>query len=860
MAGALPQGCPRGLPRAGLGARVGLGARPRGGARGRGAPGAAGRGGAGGGAWARVLAAAGLAAAAGLGARPALAAPLRPPPAEAAAVGAAEGRAARRARGRLPPEGRGMASLKNTPRARKLATLAQAGGRRQALAWAAYQLDRCLELYPGAYFVMLAAVVGAWVLAGAAAWWLICYFGLKRGTIMGIGIRGAGLSFPDAMWAAWAAMVSASNHTKEIHAPGRLVAAVVAAGGLLSYSVLTGSISASVKTRIDTRRAAHSSRVVEEGHVVVAGANAHLGPLLEQLSDARLLAERQPDGWRRRWGGAQTVLLLNSGGGSAAVAEGEARAKALAREGRLPRLRVVSRRGDLGAPGSFAQAGAASASKVVLLADDEDGYEADARQVAGLLALQATVEAERGGDRGGPEVVVEASRRSSAELVERLGSEAGLRVAAVEDLTSKLLVQCARQPGLAKVYRKLMTHTGPVINVRAFPDLAGLPYAEARRSFSDAVVCGLVRDGRGASAGLASGGRTEVLFQPPAGTRLGEGDQLMLIALKGSYRRPPPELQERAAECRGVGASTSASAAAPPPAPPPSAFFTRKKENVLLLGWRDTCPEMLNELGTHLAPGSQVVVLAQAPAAERESLTASKRRRRALAGIGDLGAVRHLEGNPLSRTDVTRALEATAATPGAAYSVIVLADSDWRAGALGGARRARADARVSFASALVRELVGQLPGLPQPVSVVSEVTDRAVGRRIQLSGGGGAGVPPFGYISSSEIMALFTSQVVEHSYLSAVWAELLSSYGHEIQLRPCRGYLEGRPEAAEVTFRDLERLAEAKGEVALGFATEKKGKGGKGPKMRTVVNPVPKDRPLGLRWGSDYVIVIARRT
>ncbi len=766
-----------------------------------------------------------------------------------------------------------MASLKNTPSARKAATPAQAGGRRQALAWAAYQLDRCLELYPGAYFAMLVAVVAAWVLAGAAAWWLICYFGLKRGTIMGIGIRGAGLSFPDAMWAAWAAMVSASNHTKEIHAPGRLVAAVVAAGGLLSYSVLTGSISASVKTRMETLRAAHSSRVVEEGHVVVAGANAHLGPLLEQLSDARLLAERP--GWRRRWGGAQTVLLLNNGGGSAAVAEGEARAKALAREGRLPRLRVVSRRGDLGAPGSFAQVAAASASKVVLLADDEDGYEADARQVAGLLALQATVEAEQGGGVGGagrghwgPEVVVEASRRSSAELVERLGSEAGLRVAAVEDLTSKLLVQCARQPGLAKVYRKLMTHTGPVINVRAFPELAGLPYAEARRSFPEAVVCGLVRAG-GASAGQAPGEGTEVLFQPPEGTRLREGDQLMLIALKGSYRRPPRELQEKAAECRRAPAAAaeasardSPSSSPPSPSPPSSsAFLARKKENVLLLGWRDTCPEMLNELGTHLAPGSEVVVLARAPAAERESLTASKRRRRALAGIGDLGAVRHLEGNPLSRTDVKRALAATAAGPGgAAYSVIVLADSDWRAGALGGARRARADARVSFASALVRELVGQLPALPQPVSIVSEVTDRAAGRRIQLSGGGGAGGTPFGYISSSEIMALFTSQVVEHSYLSAVWSELLSSYGHEIQLRPCESYFEDRPEASQVTFRDLERLAEENGEVALGFATEKEGKGGKGPKTRIVVNPVPKDRPLELCWGSDFVIVIARRT
>ena len=794
-----------------------------------------------------------------------------------------------------------MESLKNTPELRKAARAARAAGRfRRACSrwrvWAAYQLDRLLELHPRAFWFLLVAVVAGWVLAGAAAWWLICAMGLKRGTIMGIGIRGDGLSFPDAMWAAWSAMVSASNHTKEIHAPGRLVAAVVAAGGLLSYSVLTGSISASVKTRMETLRAAQTSRVVEEGHVVVAGSNAHLGTLLEQLSDAHLLAVRDR---RRRRGSAQTVLLLN--GGSAEQAEGEARAKALAREGRLPRLRVVSRRGDLGAPDSFSRVAAARASKVVLLADDSggtdrNGYEADARLVAELLALQGAVEEARAGNNraaaladvlpgdgeapqrgGGPDVVVEASRRSSAELVERLGGAAGLRVAAVEDLTSKVLVQCARQPGLAKVYRKLMTHTGPVINVRGWPELAGLPYSEARCSFPEAVVCGLVREGGG-----ATGGATEVLFQPPPGTRLRERDQLMLIALKGSYRQPPGGLRKRAAECRAEGEGRDA-AAAEGSAPSSVSAWRRAKENVLLLGWRDTCPEMLNELGAHLAPGSEVVVLAQTPAAERERLTASKRRRRSLANIGDLGAVTHLEGTTLSRTDVTRALEATAGGGGtegkgqSAYSVIVLADTDWKSGPSGGSgsgrpaggplgngagwpRGARGDARVSFSAALVRELLGRLDGLRQPASLILEVTDRAAGRRLSraYSGGAGAGGPPLGYISSSEIMALFTSQVVEHSYLSAVWAELLSSYGHEIHLQPCTRYL-GDEEEGTLTFRELEALAEARGEVALGFLTAKEGKEGKGPKMRTVVNPVPKGQAFKLR-ASDRVIVIARRT
>ena len=281
-----------------------------------------------------------------------------------------------------------------------------------------------------------------WVFLGGVAWFAICKLGLKKGTIMGIGITGRGLSFPDAMWAAWSCMVSGSNHTKEVHAPGRIVAITVALGGLLSYSVMTGAISAAIKSRMERLRSTHASKVLEDNHVVIAGTNGHLIPLLKQLSDSHGFALQ--DG---RAKGTQAVLLVNDRKDE----DIQALVRGLVATGQLPRLRVMTRKGNLAVPETYRLVSAEKAQKVIMLGNNGNTYEADAQAMSSLLALQSVTGGEPGGRR--PEVVIEVSKRSSADLLERVASDS---VSCVEDLTNKLLVQCVRQRGLSKVYRNTL--------------------------------------------------------------------------------------------------------------------------------------------------------------------------------------------------------------------------------------------------------------------------------------------------------------------------------------------------------------------------------------------------------------------
>ena len=78
-------------------------------------------------------------------------------------------------------------------------------------------------------------------------------------------------------------------------------------------------------------------------------------------------------------------------------------------------------------------------------------YEADADVVMSVLALQPLLSHRR------TKLVVEVSKTSTAEL---LRSIPALRINPVENLSPKLFVQCARQPGLVDVYCCLLDHAG----------------------------------------------------------------------------------------------------------------------------------------------------------------------------------------------------------------------------------------------------------------------------------------------------------------------------------------------------------------------------------------------------------------
>lgn len=238
---------------------------------------------------------------------------------------------------------------------------------------------------------------------------------------------GRPITLGNCIWAAWSCVAASSTHTKETSGAGRALAVTLTLGGLLSYSLLTGAVSAQMRVRIESLRSGAEARSIpESGHIVICGTNAHLVPLLRQLDRSRAFARLEG-----KASGRQTVIVVVDKGGRPAV-------DAMIRNQVLPELNVLTRSGELDDVGLFVRVGVARAEHVIMLASENDDYEADAQALLSMLAVQSAIEAEprdAGERRAPPRLVIEVSRQSTAKLLESLG---GPNVATVENMTNRV--------------------------------------------------------------------------------------------------------------------------------------------------------------------------------------------------------------------------------------------------------------------------------------------------------------------------------------------------------------------------------------------------------------------------------------
>ncbi|CAM8956718.1 unnamed protein product [Rhodiola kirilowii] len=618
-------------------------------------------------------------------------------------------------------------------------------------------------------------------------------------TLLLIGLGGLALygvtedSLADCLWSSWSYVASAGNHADSEGLGPRLVSVSISFGGMLIFAMMLGLVSDAISEKFDSLRKGRSE-VVEQNHTLILGWSDKLGSLLNQLAIANeslgggivvVMAERDKEEMELDIGKMEfdfrgTVVICRSGSPMISVD-----------------LKKVS---------------VSKARAIIVLAEDGNADQSDARALRTVLSLTGVKEGLRG------HIVVELSDLDNEVLVKLVGSDLVETVVA-HDVIGRLMIQCARQPGLAQVWEDILGFENCEFYIKRWPKLDGMRFEEVLISFADAIPCGI----KVASCG------GKIILNPDDSYILQEGDEVVVIAEDDDSYTPT--------EFPMVIEASYIHIARP----------TRKPQKILLCGWRRDIDDMIVVLDASLTKGSELWMFNDVPENIREqklidgglevdrlmNITLENRE-------GNAVIRRNLESLPLESFD----------------SILILADESVEDSAI------QADSRSLATLLLIRDIqakrmpckesvtdggsfsqgswMGEMQQASSESVIISEILDPRTKNLLSMSKIGD-------YVLSNELVSMALAMVAEDRQINDILEELFAEEGNEMQIRPANVYLRV---GEELSFYDVILRARQRREIVIGYRLANA--------EQAVINPPAKHEKQ--KWTmEDLFVVIAEK-
>ncbi len=542
----------------------------------------------------------------------------------------------------------------------------------------------------------------------------------------------------EAMWWAMTRVADAGTMGDDKGTLVRLVATMSTLSGVFVVALLIGLVSSTIGDKIEDLRKGRSP-VIDEGHTLILGYNEKVFAILRELREANSNQKT-----------ASIVILSETD-------KEEVENTVKERLEDMGPTRVVVRQGSPFSVHDLRKVGAARARSIIVLADDAAEGGDDAQDMAAIKTLLALRRIP--GALTKNHVVVELLDSSRRAVVEQLGA-GGVEVVAMAETLSRMMVQTARQNGLAAVYRDLLTYEGSEFYFSPVGPLAGKDFRDAQWMMKDAVVVGVRRAAEGRAAVCT--------LNPPDDFTLQDDDELLVIAedddsfsLTATHQPTIPE---------------GFSGAQP---------MARKPERMLICGMSPKLGDMLREFDNYVLPGSEAWLM---PGQEKDTFTEFIK-----AEVGSLKRLKlkHVEGDPTSPEALKRVV-----SPDFMVAMVV-ADTSRTAD--------EADARTVISVLLLRDLFQAFKD--KRPRIISEILDTRTKDLLEQDYGAD-------FVVSAEMTSMLLAQVSERRELNAVFADLFDSDGNEVYLKRAACYALLGDATQWLT---VQKVARQRGEVAIGY-------------------------------------------
>ncbi|KAK8631351.1 hypothetical protein V6N13_080105 [Hibiscus sabdariffa] len=638
-----------------------------------------------------------------------------------------------------------------------------------------YRVDVVLSVHP--YAKPLALLVATLL--------LICLGGLAL-----FGVTDDSLA--DCLWLSWTFVADSGNHANSEGMGPRLVSVSISFGGMLIFAMMLGLVSDAISEKLDSLRKGRSE-VVEQNHTLILGWSDKLGSLLNQLAIAN-----------ESLGGGTVVVMAERD-------KEEMELDIAKMEFDFRGTSVICRSGSPLILADLKKVSVSKARAIVVLADDGNADQSDARALRTVLSLTGVKDGLRG------HIVVELSDLDNEVLVKLVGGELVETVVA-HDVIGRLMIQCARQPGLAQIWEDILGFENCEFYIKRWPQLDGMQFEDVLISFPDAIPCGVKVASRGG----------KIILNPDDSYILQEGDEVLVIAEDDDTYAP----STLPTVWRG--------------SLPRDFIVPKLMEKILLCGWRRDMEDMITVLDAFLAPGSELWMFNEVVESERD--------RKLVDGGLDLSRLvniqlvhregnavirRHLESLPLESFD----------------SILILADESVEDSAI------QADSRSLATLLLIRDIqakrlpyreamvtrgqrgsfsrgswIGEMQQASDRSVIISEILDPRTKNLLSMS-------KISDYVLSNELVSMALAMVAEDRQINDVLEELFAEEGNELHIRLAELYLH---EGEELSFYEIILRARQRREIVIGYRLANA--------ERAVINPPAKTERR--RWSAKDVFVV----